>query len=397
MGLSTSCCSKDTSDERGAVDDVQRIEDEKKEENVDLASIQQAAATQSSVPSPCSNGEKTAATSSSAKDEAAEDEATPKLPAVVSAKTVESENIPGAFRNEYSLRELLRMGRFLEAEEQLKKGGEDPDKEQASAFLKKVMPEIRSIAPKARLPSEKDGWSVLDLSDIGMNIFLKRADTIDLCFSVDLPDTSWEMMLAMNWEADLSQQWLPFNPEVDTTWSDRASTLMMFVTAKVPILPGSREVYIMRHVVDCFTPSSVVDGRQGLLIVEKSPDNWATGGVFMDEFTVKPQSSSRWVTRDEQLESFTFYEYVNPTTIRCFIRYKLIFNVPSWLFPTSAMCWLAKFTGRRWHAGLMDALKKYEQYGYQARVDARKYPIYAAVLERSQKRSRMDLVGDKSN
>jgi len=267
-----------------------------------------------------------------------------------------------------------------------KGGSREKEEEETRSFLNSVMPQIRQIAPRARIPSEKDGWAILDLTDIGMKIFLKRTDTIDVCFSVDLPDVTWEQMLAMNWEADLSSQWLPFHPEVKTTYSEKTSSMMMHVSAKIPILPGHREVILYRHVVDCFTPDSVIDGRQGLLIVEKSPDNWKSGGRFMDEFDVAPPSTSRWVTRDEQLESFTFYEYVNPTTIRCMITYKLVFNVPSWLFPESALHWLAKLTGRQWHAGLLGALAKYKEYGYKARAEARKHPIYAAVLERATKK-----------
>eukprot|EP00913_Durusdinium_trenchii_P001627 g1505.t1 len=277
---------------------------------------------------------------------------------------------------------------------------------------------------KASFQFSQEGYTKLEIPEHNMVVYVRRAETIDVCFSTDLPAT-WEKMLAMNWEADLSSQWLPFSPEVVTTYSQRASQLMLYVHAKIPALPGSREAYIHRHVVDCFTSGALRSLRsQGnarrpherdsyeLGGVEKSPDNWKTGGVFMDEFHVKPPPSSRWVTRDEQLESFTFYEYVNPTTlgsgkrlllrkefaqgttIRCFIRYKLNFNISPWLFPNVALFALAKFTGKRWHAGLMNALEKFEDFGYQKRVDERKFPIYDAVLERALKRSRMDLLGE---
>lgn len=42
----------------------------------------------------------------------------------------------------------------------------------------------------------------------------------------------------------------------------------------------------------------------------------------------------------------------------------------------------------------MNALDKFEDFGYQKRVDERKFPIYDAVLERALKRSRMDLLGE---
>ncbi|CAJ1342596.1 unnamed protein product [Effrenium voratum] len=308
----------------------------------------------------------------------------PRLPSATSVSLAEGER--------YTARQLLLMGRYIEAEEQIKELGVG-DEVEASKFLEQVMPPMREIAARARLPTEKEGYTKLELSDLNMDIYVRRGDWIDVCFSTDLPAT-WEKMLAMNWEADLSSQWLPFNPEVSQSYSERASQLLLFVHAKIPMLPGSREAYIHRHVVDCFTPNSLLDGRQGLLVVEKSPDNWKTGGTWMDEFQVKPPNPSRWVTRDEQMESFTFYEYVNPTTIRCFIRYKLNFNVPSWLFPNSALHYLAKFTGRRWHTGLFHALDKFSDFGYQARVDARRFPIYDAVLERALKRSRMDLLGE---
>lgn len=307
----------------------------------------------------------------------------PRLPAAADASAPPESELQQAADEKFEahVRHLLRLGRFVEAEAELRDNPNGAEK--CRKFLADVMPEIRACAPRARLPSKEDGWTVLDLSDIGMHIYLKRGDVIDVCFSADFPNTTWNQMLAMNWEADLSSQWLPFSPEVQATYSDIASSLMMYVSAKVPILPGSREVYIYRHVVDLFTSDSFIDGRPGLLIVEKSPSNWQTGGRFMDEFDVKPLSTSRWVTRDEQLESFTFYEYVNPTTIRCFITYKLIFNVSPWLFPNTALHWLAKFTGRRWHAGLLDAFKKFKEYGYQGRVDAKAHPIYDSVVERA--------------
>mmetsp|Transcript_758 Transcript_758/g.2057 ORF Transcript_758/g.2057 Transcript_758/m.2057 type:complete len:426 (-) Transcript_758:81-1358(-) len=367
MGGCSSCCAK----EEDGLQDVQRIQLEKLEDPLDSQSPAKL------------SGDATGTADSTG--EAVEEKSLPRLPSSVSS-ALASEN------GGYTQRQLLMMGRFIEAEAKLQERGED--EEGVKDFLEKVMPPMRAIAPKARLPTEKEGYTRLELSDIGMEIYIRRAESIDACFSVDLPNTTWEKMLAMNWEADLSSQWLPFSPEVGSTYSERASTLLIYVHAKIPMLPGSREAYIHRQVVDCFTPYSLLDGRQGLLIVEKSPDNWKTGGTFMDEFQVKPPPSSRWVTRDEQQESFTFYEYVNPTTIRCFIRYKLNFNVPSWLFPNSALHYLAKFTGRRWHAGLIGAIEKFDSYGYQARVDARKYPIYDAVLERALKRSRMDLNGE---
>eukprot|EP00434_Breviolum_minutum_P033464 symbB.v1.2.029610.t1/scaffold3265.1/size60019/2 len=170
------------------------------------------------------------------------------------------------------------MGRYLEAEELLKETEKDEvkDEDNVRPFLDKVMPSLRNIAVRARLPTEKEGYTKLDLPEHHMVIYVRRAETIDVCFSTDLPAT-WEKMLAMNWEADLSSQWLPFSPEVVTTYSEKASMLMLYVHAKVPPMPGSREAYIHRHVVDLFTPNSVLDGRQGLLIVEKSPDNWKTG------------------------------------------------------------------------------------------------------------------------
>eukprot|EP00435_Cladocopium_sp_Y103_P018266 s2016_g4.t1 len=61
----------------------------------------------------------------------------------------------------------------------------------------------------------------------------------------------------------------------------------------------------------------------------------------------------------------------------------------SFLLPNWALFNLAKFTGRRWHSGLMNALDKFEDFGYQKRVDERKFPIYDAVLERA-----MDLLGE---
>ncbi|CAK8990650.1 unnamed protein product [Durusdinium trenchii] len=363
MGLTTSCCAKG---EEVLVDDVQKVE---------------AFGDGTAEESPTGlSGTETAPVEDS--------KSLPRLPSAASASDAISIKTDG---DRYTARQLLLMGRYIEAEELLKETGEDEDGVQG--FLEKVMPSMREIAVRARLPTEKEGYTKLEIPEHNMVVYVRRAETIDVCFSTDLPAT-WEKMLAMNWEADLSSQWLPFSPEVVTTYSQRASQLMLYVHAKIPALPGSREAYIHRHVVDCFTPNSILDGRQGLLIVEKSPDNWKTGGVFMDEFHVKPPPSSRWVTRDEQLESFTFYEYVNPTTIRCFIRYKLNFNISPWLFPNVALFALAKFTGKRWHAGLMNALEKFEDFGYQKRVDERKFPIYDAVLERALKRSRMDLLGE---
>ncbi|CAE8636747.1 unnamed protein product, partial [Polarella glacialis] len=155
-----------------------------------------------------------------------------------------------------------------------------------------VMPKLRSVGGRAHIPSTKDGWHVINLSDIGLNIFMRRKELIEVCFSVDIPNTTWEQMLAMNWEPDLSSQWLPFGPEVTSEKSKSSSSLMMHVAAKITMLPGSREVYVHRHVVDCFSNKSVVPGRQGLLIVERSPDNWKTGGRYMGEFDVKPPSGS---------------------------------------------------------------------------------------------------------
>jgi len=362
MGGLQSCCAK----EEETVDNVQKIELEKHDAFQELQSPSGAC------------------TADSTGETLEEGKSLPRLPSAVSSALASD-------TKGLSLRQLLLMGRYIEAEMQLQETGEDEDG--VKKFLEQVMPPMREIAPKARLPTEKEGYAKLELSDIGMDIFVRRADTIDICFSVDFPAT-WEKMLAMNWEADLSSQWLPFGPEVQATYSERVSSLLIYVHAKIPMLPGSREAYVHRQIVDCFTPMSLLDGRQGLLIVEKSPDNWKTGGTFLDEFQVKPPGGSRWVTRDEQLESFTFYEYVNPTTIRCFIRYKLNLNVPSWLFPNSALHYLAKFIGRRWHAGVIGAIDKFDSYGYQTRVDARKYPIYDAVLERALKRSRMDLLGE---
>mmetsp|Transcript_96895 Transcript_96895/g.172474 ORF Transcript_96895/g.172474 Transcript_96895/m.172474 type:complete len:378 (+) Transcript_96895:77-1210(+) len=362
MGLNSSCCSKDDSLEADA---LQRISNEASDPK---AETDEKLPGEPLVFSAIASSEDGNATADSKNGEEGK-------------KKVQ--DTPGLSDKLATLRQMLRVGQFLEVEKQIEEESTDRDEDTyARSFLKSVMPQMRGIAPRARLPSEKDGWAILDLADIGMHIYLKRSETIDVCFSVDLPDVTWEQMLAMNWEADLSSQWLPFNPEVATTHGTNSSSMMMHVSAKIPVLPGHREVIICRHVVDCFSPDSVIDGRRGLLIVEKSPDNWNTGGKFM-EFDVAPPSSSRWVTRDEQLESFTFYEYVNPTTIRCMITYKLIFQVPSWLFPDSALHWLAKLTGRQWYAGLLGALKKYTEYGYKARAEAREHPIYDAVVARA--------------
>lgn len=369
MGVASSCCAKA---EILTLDDVQKVE------SFGDGNVEEQSPTTLS-------GAETAPVE--------ESRSLPRLPSAASDAVSQ---ITVGEGQRYTARQLLLMGRYLEAEELLKETENDEvkDEDNVRPFLEKVMPSLRNIAVRARLPTEKEGYTKLDLPEHHMVIYVRRAETIDVCFSTDLPAT-WEKMLAMNWEADLSSQWLPFSPEVVTSYSEKASMLMLYVHAKVPPMPGSREAYIHRHVVDLFTPNSVLDGRQGLLIVEKSPDNWKTGGTFMDEFHVKPPPSSRsWVTRDEQLESFTFYEYVNPTTIRCFIRYKLNFNIPSFLLPNWALFNLAKFTGRRWHSGLMNALEKFEDFGYQKRVDERKFPIYDAVLERALKRSRMDLLGE---
>lgn len=368
MGVTTSCCAKA---EVLTLDDVQKVE---------------------SIADGTVEAEQSPTTLSGAETAPLEDQDSGSLPRLPSAASQGISQISVGEGGRYTARQLLLMGRYLEAEELLK--DMEKDEEDVGPFLEKVMPSLRNIAVRARLPTEKEGYTKLELPENKMVIYVRRAETIDVCFSTDLPAT-WEKMLAMNWEADLSSQWLPFSPEVVTSYSERASMLMLYVHAKVPPMPGSREAYIHRHVVDLFTPNSVLDGRQGLLIVEKSPDNWKTGGVFLDEFHVKPPPSSRsWVTRDEQLESFTFYEYVSPTTIRCFIRYKVNFNIPSFLLPNWALFNLAKFTGRRWHSGLMNALDKFEDFGYQKRVDERKFPIYDAVLERALKRSRMDLLGE---
>lgn len=272
---------------------------------------------------------------------------------------------------------LLLVGRLAEAEQLAEEAAEgnasgdfDP---RLVAWLQETLSCIREASPSMDAPPEKNGWSCMPLDDIGMKVYVRRRDIIDIQIVVNLPATL-EQVLVINWEPDLAMQWLPFNPKVELTKSMRTSSILMRVTAKLPIL-STREVYVYRTIVDCSTPEAEVAGRRGLMVVEKSPENWRTGGPFQ-EFTVLPPSESRWVTRDEQRQSVTFYEALDPKTVRTTLSYQLNINIPRWLFPDAALHFLAKATARQYHYGLMRALADFERLGYSPRHAASSHHIY---------------------
>lgn len=282
----------------------------------------------------------------------------------------------------------LLSGRCVEAEKLLKKAEElgeaDPAcPEQAAqrAWLEGVMPTLRAAASQLQERMDQSQWTTLNLPDIGMDIYLRRGDTIEIRLVVEFP-SSFVQAMTMNWEADLSSSWLPFHPSVDTKTSELSSSVMMYVKAKLPVVPGYREVYVYRHILDCFGPENLIeDGRQGLLVVEYSPENWRTGGVFLGEFNIAPPSTSRRMTRDEQQLSLTFYEPLSDKSVRCTSHYRIVLNVPRWLLPDAAIQWLAKHIGRQWHAGVVKVISNFEKYGYVSRAASSTHPLYAAVKE----------------
>lgn len=286
---------------------------------------------------------------------------------------------------------LLCAGRLVEGD-QLARSNTNvrnvPQTQASVTWLTGMLPEIRTASAVCIVPADDEaGWHRCHFRECGLDVrlFVKPGEVIEAKMTVDLPGTM-EKIIGILWEPDLGTAWLPFNPTIRCQHSSRSSSVLFLAEAKIPPLPGTRQCYVYRTLVDCFSPSSTFqafEGRRGLFVYERSPDNWRTGGRFQDEFDVSPPSKNRWVSRDEQLMATAFYEVLNETTVRAVITMFLRINVPRWILTDRVACWLVKHTCKLWLAGIVTALTNFEKYGYATRIAQSRSHIYRGVSRSS--------------
>merc|ERR1712046_312973 len=248
---------------------------------------------------------------------------------------------------------LLRTGRLLEAEMIAKHNSPVVDQSMVT-WLDEELVIIRAAVGRLTTPndtqdkpnlrgSKSGAWKDVDMPDIHTtSSFRWRGDCIEVRTVMELP-AEMRHAVAINAELDLNSQWMPFNPKLKAIYSDFSSALITHTAMKIPMLPGTREIYTYRLIVDCFSPSPPLldDGRQGVLFIDRAPDCWKAGGRFKNEFDI-PAPSGYWVTRDEQRLSVALWEPIDEGRARLTISADIVFNVPKWLLPDSAITFLIK-------------------------------------------------------
>jgi hypothetical protein len=225
------------------------------------------------------------------------------------------------------------------------------------------------------------------MDDIQSTVYFRRRDDGTIEFKTVLKfDATMEQALAISLEYDLASQWAPFNPTYSFQLSKNTAALMNHSILKIPLIPGSRESYCYRLVVDCFTPMSepvVGKDRQGLLFIDRAPSVWKTGGQFKNEFHIPPPSKG-WTSRDEQRLFVSFWEPLSETSAQATIYGEVVLNISKWLLPDSTVLFLVKQITRAANKGLTSVFRDFEKYGYIERIKhPNSCPMYQSVAATS--------------
>lgn len=293
---------------------------------------------------------------------------------------------------------LLLAGRLREAEEVAQRHRASLDSTLV-AWLEEEMAAIRAVvgnvantaedagpaASMAKKASKTGGWKDVVIPEINGAVSWRwRSDGIEFRTGMELP-ARMQDAVAINVEIDLNAQWMPFNPTLKPTFSQTTAALLTHTNVKLPGLPGSREMYTYRLIVDCLDEASLVgDGRRGVLFVDRCPDVWKKGGHYKGEFDIPPPPGG-WISRDEQRLSVAFWEPVADDMAKLTIFGEVAFAVPKWLLPDSAVSFLCKTIMKTTYKNLSKAFKELESFGYEARMKDPKNPkamIYESVAAR---------------
>merc|ERR1712046_535548 len=90
---------------------------------------------------------------------------------------------------------------------------------------------------------------------------------------------------AINLEIDLNSAWMPFNPTISAQYSGSTSALITDTALKIPYLPGTREIYTYRVILDCLGQDTPIEKkRRGVLYIDRAPEKvWKDGGAYKGE------------------------------------------------------------------------------------------------------------------
>jgi hypothetical protein len=222
-------------------------------------------------------------------------------------------------------------------------------------------------------------WKSEVLPEIGTVRWRWNQGVIEFCAIMELPARIQDGV-AINVDIDLNSEWAPFVTKVSPMFSTFSSSLITFSALKIPGLPGSREIYTHRTIVDCFGAASVIDGREGVLFVDVSPDVWKTGGRYK-EFDI-PKPPGGWVSRDEQRLSVAFWEPLDESRAQLTLFGEVVFSVSKYLIPDRFITWLIRMVTQTTHKNLKKVFSDFEAYNKRVRESSN--PLYSSVISRQE-------------